>query len=385
MPMTSKQRLLTAAAHREPDRVPVAPRIGAFLQEYYGHGGWTYDLRAAAEFGFDPIVGVASPYTNNVANLRGTYEDLEAGVSVETRVERQENHTVARRRIETPAGVLTDAMRQYKGGVGYGASPNPHWEERLVKDESDLEKLAFLLPTPEVAAFAPIVAFANEVGERGLVHLTVESAIDHRAGWAHEVVDMMVAAYEQPDFVRRLLRLFQDYSLAETRCACEAGVEVIFTPWYFASLSTGWSPSLFRELFVPLIKEGVDLVHSYGRLYHYYDDGKCTTILPWLKECGIDVISTLAPAPVGDVEIARAKALIGDTVCLNGNVDLIYVIKMGTPEQIRETVRQAILDAAPGGGLWLGTSDSIRDTTPENARAYFQAAREFGDYRHLGR
>ncbi|MHB0874437.1 MAG: uroporphyrinogen decarboxylase family protein [Anaerolineae bacterium] len=383
--MTSKQRLLTAVAHKEPDRVPVAPRIGAFLQDYYGHAGWEYHLRAAEEFDFDPIIGASSPYANNVSNLRGNYEDLDAGISVETRIERQTDHTVIHRRIETPAGALTDAVRQYKGGVGYGGSPNPHWEERLVKDENDLEKVAFLLPQPTVAAFEPVAEFAKVIGERGLVHLTIESAIDHRAGWAREVVDLMVDAYERPEFVRRLLRLFQDYSLAETRCACEAGVEVIFTPWYFASLSAGWSPRLFHDLFVPLIKEGVDLVHSYGRLYHFYDDGKCTTILPWLKECGIDVISTLAPPPVGDTDLRQAKALIGDTVCLNGNVDLIYVIKMGTPEQIRDAVRQAILDAAPGGGFWLGTSDSIRDTVPENVRAYFQAARDFGDYSHLGR
>jgi uroporphyrinogen decarboxylase len=77
--------------------------------------------------------------------------------------------------------------------------------------------------------------------------------------------------------------------------------------------------------------------------------------------------------------------MVGDRICLNGNIDLIYVIKMGTPEQIREAVRQAILDAAPGGGFILGTSDSIRDTEPENVRAYFQAARDYGDYRHLGR
>jgi uroporphyrinogen decarboxylase len=72
-------------------------------------------------------------------------------------------------------------------------------------------------------------------------------------------------------------------------------------------------------------------------------------------------------------------------VCLSGGIDLIYVVKMGTPELIRERVREAIRVAAPGGGYILGTSDSIRDETPlENVRAFFDAGREYGDYRHLG-
>ncbi|MGQ9556281.1 MAG: uroporphyrinogen decarboxylase family protein, partial [Anaerolineae bacterium] len=352
--MTSKQRILTAVRHQEPDRVPVGPRIGAFLQEYYGHSGWMYDLKAAAEFDFDPLIFVSSPYPNYISDLRAAYEDLEE-VRVDLTIERLPESTIVRRRIETPAGPLTDIMRRYKGGIGYGASPNPLWEERLVKDEADLERLAFLLPKPNPVDFTPVVETQALVGERGLVQLSIDSAIDHRAGWAYEVVDMMVAAYEKPDFLRRLLRLFQDNVLEVTRCALEAGVEVIFTPWYFASLSAGWSPRLFQELFLPLIREQVDLVHDYGRIYHYYDDGKCATILPWLRDCGIDIVSTLTPPPVGDVNLREAKMAIGDRVCLNGNIDLIYVIKMGTPEVIHETIRQAILDAAPGGGFILGT------------------------------
>lgn len=382
--MTSRERLLMAIRHEEPDRVPISPRIGAFLNDYYGHSGWMYELKAAQEFDFDPLIFLGSPYPNYVRSLQASYEDLE-DVRVELTIERHPESTLVRRRIQTPAGPLTDAYRQYKGGIGYGASPNPHWEERLVKDEADLAKLAFLLPQPTVSAFEPLAEMVEIVGERGLVQVTIESAIDHRAGWAYELVDMMVAAYENPGFLRALLDLFHQNCLAETRCALEAGVPVIFTPWYFASLSAGWSPRLYQEWFLPLIKEHADLIHDRGGLLHFYDDGKMTTILPWLKEAGVDIVSTLTPPPVGDVELKAAKEMVGDRICLNGNIDLIYVMKMGTPEQIREAVRQAIVDAAPGGGFILGTSDSIRDTELENVRAYFQAAHDYGDYRHLGR
>jgi len=384
MSMSSKGRLVTAMQHQEADRVPVSPRVGAFLQEYYGHAGWQYCLRAAQEFDFDPIIFVSCPYPNYIRTCCTSYDDLE-DVAVELTIERLPESTLIRRRIQTPVGVLTDVRRQYKSGMGYGISPNPHWEERLVKEEDDLEKLSFLFAEPSPKGFEPIVETQAIVGDRGLVHLTIDSPIDHQAGWACELVDLMVAAYERPDFLQRLLRLFQNHTLSLTRCALEAGVEVIFTPWYFASLSAGWSPALFQQLFLPLIREHVDLVHHYGGFYHYYDDGKCSAILPWLKECGVDVISTLPPPPTGDVDLRRAKEAIGDCVCLNGNIDIVYVIRTSTPEQVREAVRQAILDAAPGGGFILGTSDSIRDAPIRNVRAYFQAARDYGDYGHLGR
>ncbi len=61
-----------------------------------------------------------------------------------------------------------------------------------------------------------------------------------------------------------------------------------------------------------------------------------------------------------------------------GYVDLIYVVQRGTPELIEQTVKEAIDVAGPTGFI-LGSSDSFRDGTPvENIRAYFDAARKYG-------
>jgi uroporphyrinogen decarboxylase len=218
------------------------------------------------------------------------------------------------------------------------------------------------------------------VGERGLVHLYINSPLDHQAGWAVDLPDLMVACYDDPQFVTRLLQLFHEHTMAEISAALEMGVEVIFTPWYFASLSAGWSPRLYETFFLPLLREQVALVHQMGGLYHYYDDGAVMRILPWLAEAGIDLLSSFPPPPMGDFDMAKAKAQFGDKICFNGNIDLIHVIKNGNPPTIHSAVRQLILEGAPGGGFILGTSDSIRDTELGNVRAFFEAARKYGDY-----
>jgi uroporphyrinogen decarboxylase len=102
-------------------------------------------------------------------------------------------------------------------------------------------------------------------------------------------------------------------------------------------------------------------------------------ILPWLAEAGIDLLSSFPPPPMGDFDMLKAKVQFGHKICFNGNIDLINVIKNGTPETIQAAVRQIIHDGAPGGGFILGTSDSIRETELPNVRAFFEAARRYGD------
>jgi uroporphyrinogen-III decarboxylase len=52
----------------------------------------------------------------------------------------------------------------------------------------------------------------------------------------------------------------------------------------------------------------------------------------------------------------------------------------GTPADIETAVRKAIASAqTPAGGYIVGTSDSIvEQTSPENFRAFFQAAKKYG-------
>jgi hypothetical protein len=381
--MSSRARLLATIHHQEPDYVPVSPRIWAWLLSYYGSQSWPYVLAAAKEFDFDPLICLDVPYPNYIGELRANGEQLN-NVRINLEIERFDKYSLIRRKIFTPAGTLSDAVRQFKPDTGYGADPNPDWLERLVKDPSDLPALRYLLQEARPEDFRDIVAVQELVGERGLVQAYIHSPLDHRAGWTMDMADFMAATIQQPELVRDLLDLFQYYTLVQIRCALQAGIQAVFVPWYFASMSSGWSPAFYCRSVLPLVKRQVALAHEYGGIYHYYDDGKSKAILPWLAEAGVDIVSTLPPPPMGDVDLAEAKRSVGDRICLNGNIDIVNVIKNGTPELIQLRVREAILAAGPGGGFVLGTSDSIRDASQANVSAYFQAARRFGDYAHLG-
>jgi uroporphyrinogen decarboxylase len=374
--MTSRERLLTAIRHEEPDRVPISPRIGFWLMEHYGDASLETQLRCAEEFDWDVMAVCGSDTANYLVGYPDEY-DL-PGVQVEQRQHADGNYIVIERIFRTPAGDLRDVTRIPPSRSHYGMSPNPIKTEHLLKGPDDLTALAHICPPPGTN-YDTYHEADRLIGDRGLASVSILSPLDHQAGDARGMQDLMVDYYDNRPFFDAQLDFFRQRSLTTLRNALEAGVEVIFGSWYFHSLSAGWSPRIFREVFLPAIKEQVDLTHSYGAIYDYYDDGKCAAILGMVKEAGVDVFETCTPPPVGDFDLTTAKQQIGDTVCLKGWTDLLYVVKHGTPELIDRTVEEGIEIAAPGGGFILGSSDSFRDGTPlENIRAYFAAAHRYG-------
>jgi hypothetical protein len=380
--MTGRERLFSAIRHQEPDRVPVAPRIWAYLIPYYGEGGWLQVLRAAREFGFDFCEPLACP-VHNFMEAIFSQGSLPPEVRLKQEVEEEAGAVTVHRHFETPVGPLSDETWIPPHGREYGIGPNPVKREHLLKDADDLARIGYLLTPPEAMVFTEYHKVDEIVGDAGFPELTINPPIDHFLGDARGLEQLMMDYYLDRPLFDAMIAFFEQYAFQVLERALEQGVRFIFDTWYYSSLSAGWSPAIFHECFTPLIRQHAELVHKYDGIYHVYDDGKLMGTLGEYVNAGADVVETLTPPPVGDVDLAEAKRLYGDKTCLKGYIDLLYVLKLGTPELIDQTVRDAIEIAAPGGGFILGTSDSIRDGTPEaNVRAYFSAARRYGSYPH---
>ena len=375
--MTSRQRLLGAYEHRPVDRVPCSPRVWAWMLEHYGDAGQERLLCMADEFGFDPHVafGVFPHVTGLTPSISFDLPGVEASVEGS----RDGDLRVVRRVFRTPEGTLTDVTKvPPPGDRTYGISPNPVRTEYMVKRKDDLKALRCLMADKSGVSLEPYFAAERLFGERGLVMLNVMSQMCHRAGDAMAMENLMVAFYDDRGFFDELLGLFQGEMMAEVEHAIEAGVRHFFANWYYNSMSVGWSPRIWEEVFAPQLEEMCDRVHAAGGTVNIYDDGKFMPVAETIADAGVDVLQTLTPPPVGDADLAELKRRIGDRVCLMGYVDLLYVIQRGTPELIERTVEAAINIAGPTGFI-LGTSDSIREGTPlENVRAYFEAARRYG-------
>ncbi len=375
--MTGRERLLAAIRHEEADRVPVSPRVGAWLQANYGDAGLETQLAVLPDMDVMHIVG--SGTANPIISYPEDYGLPE--VRVEQRRTEEGGYEVVERTFHTPAGRLSDRTKIPPAGREYGVTPNPLKTEHLVKGSGDLAALRYLL-APVNTSFDFVRRDQALIGDRGVVLVNIQSALDHHAGDARAMQDLMVDYYADRPFFDAHLALWHEHATAQLQAALAGGIEFIFGSWYFNSLSAGWSPTIFREVFLPQIREHVTLTHRWGALYDYYDDGRLAGSMEMIADEGVDVLETCTPPPVGDFDLRAAKEKIGAKTTLKGYVDLLYVVKHGTPKLVEETVRGAMEVAKPGGGFIIGSSDSFREGTPEeNITAYFEACRRYGVYR----
>lgn len=378
--MTSKERLLCAIRHKEADKVPVAPRIANYIRKHYGSDDWTCYRRIAKMFDFDVFTEIMPNINNYFRVLGSDYTDL-PDVKVEKKVYNDGDAKIVERVFDTPEGKLRDVTKVFPQDDTYGIYADPIKSEFLVKDENDLNKLKYIFPEPFKCDLGGIGNTQEALGEDGLVGVYMFGLLGYRGGEGRNIQDLMVDYYENKQFLKDYLSILHQQIMKELKACLEAGTEVIFGSNYYEGISAGWSPQHFKELFLPLYKQQVDLVHEYGAIYWYYDDGKLTANIDNFAELGIDVLQTMCPLPMGDVDPAYFKKKIGDKICLMGHIDLLDVILYGTPEQIDEDVKEAIKIVAPGGGFIIGTNDCIREETPaENFSAYFKACNKYRNY-----
>lgn len=187
--------------------------------------------------------------------------------------------------------------------------------------------------------------------------------------------ELFTAVYENPDFVRELLRIVTD-KLIEWLDFCweEEGLP---TPKDFAwtdDLAVSLSARSFRELVLPDEKrlrfhfDGWLSLHMCGKTDHlleiFTDDLKINEFQGYGYQVNLD----------------RVAEVMGGRVVLVGNVSPM-LIHSGTPEQIREVTRQVIEKLAHFRGLIIQDGSNIPPGTPvENINAMTEAAERYGRY-----
>jgi uroporphyrinogen decarboxylase len=138
------------------------------------------------------------------------------------------------------------------------------------------------------------------------------------------------------------------------------------------------SPSVLRPHLFPWYKEMVRVAHARGRLSVYHSDGALQRVMDDIIDCGFDGLNPIEPKAM---DINEVKRQYGHRITIIGNIDLGYTLTRGTPEEVREEVRQRIHDLAPGGGYALASSNSVPEYVPlANFRAMRDATLEFGRY-----
>jgi len=208
----------------------------------------------------------------------------------------------------------------------------------------------------------------------------------------HDAIDLVgmeqlyFRMFDEPRFVEELFRRIVDYYEEVSRRTFEAAsgaIDIFFIGNDFGG-QTGplVGPELFRRFLLPPLRRLIDLGHRYGLKVMLHCCGGFAPLLPGMIEAGLDGVHAVQPSCAG-MDLAALKREYGGRILFNGCIDSHHVLIEGTPQLVRRRTREVIDIMKAGGGFVAGAShDWILEETPlANVLAMFDAIREYGVYR----
>lgn len=352
--MNSRQRVLTAFEHHQPDRVP---RWCGASPEFWA--------KAKRELGISEDEALRIRFGDDFRRVWARY----AGPKESSPTDDLPPGTTNR----TPFGIL-------RHGIGCGQPTSHPLAQATLSEIHDY-------PWPD-----PRWIDASHVRDEALAWNRQYAILggDWSPYW-HDAIDLLgmenlyLKMYDAPELVDAVLQHVVDYYAAVSQRIFDAAADAIDI--FFIGNDFGGqrgpllSPAQFDRFMLPHLKRLVDLGHSYGSKVMLHCCGGFEPLLASMIAAGLDGVHAIQPC-YSAMDPARLKAKYGSQILFNGGIDSHHVLIKGTARSVRERTREVLAIMAPGGGYVAGAShDYILEETPvENVVAMFDAVEEFGVY-----
>jgi uroporphyrinogen decarboxylase len=187
----------------------------------------------------------------------------------------------------------------------------------------------------------------------------------------------------EPERVEALLDALMERHLAVLEKTCRAVGDVADIIRFGDDLGTNggpfMAPKTYRQLFKPRHTLLCEYVHRHTRMKTFlHSCGSIRALLPDLIEAGFDVINPVQTTCRG-MEPEGLKADFGRDICFwGGGCDTRSVLPQGTPQEVKDHVRRRLEIFMPGGGFVFNTVHNILpEIPPQNLVAMFEAVHEF--------
>lgn len=333
---------------KEPDRVPLGDiSIHRILQERF-LGRPIRSLEDEAEFWYGAGYShfpVHIGFQETSLIKQQTMHDLEANYAADTTETQQRSWATEGKGLITTRADLDSV----------------EWPDPDALDYGIFDRVAAVLP-PKMKAIAVM----------GKVFTSVS--------WLMGLEGLSMATVDDPDLIKRLFEKVGDFQLRVLENALQ--FDSVGLVWHADDIAFSTqlmvNPKLLRENLFPLYKEMNRLTHEKGKLVVYHSDGNLDQVMEDIVGCDFDGLNPIEPKAM---DINQVKRDYGSRISLLGNIDLGYTLTRGTPEEVREEVRQRIHDLAPGGGYAVASSNSVPEYVPfANFMAMREATLEYGRY-----
>lgn len=139
------------------------------------------------------------------------------------------------------------------------------------------------------------------------------------------------------------------------------------------------SPALYDAVIAPRQKRLFRTLRDAApAALFYHTCGSVVPMIPRLIDMGVQILNPVQVSAAG-MDTAVLKREFGRHLCFWGAVDTQRVLPRGTPAEVREEVRRRIDDLAEGGGYVLAAVHHIQHgVPPQNILAMCDEALEYG-------
>ena len=409
--MTSRERVLAALSHQEPDRVPIdlggtfVTSIAAqTLHRVRRHLGLehrpvkVYDmLQMLGEVEMDvverlevDVLPVEPPGMSfGLRNENWKPWDLPDGTPVlvpgalDVEVTPEGDfllHTGAGDKRRAVAAMPKDGF--YFDHIGYG-DWDPDWQPPAL---DDLRRVSAGWRWGD-----EIVSYLQHRAKHLRAHTDKALVLGcWGAGGVHYVgklVDFWTLLGSDRGYVRELFEISTEAAIDNFRKLWDAiggDVDVItFSGLDFGTQRSEWfSPETFRETYLPAFRKQFEWLHE-NTTWKIFEHscGSLARLVGDLAHAGLDALNPVQTSAAG-MDPQWLKDSFGDRLTFwGGGVETQSTLPFGTPEDVRAEVAERMRIFAPGGGFVFNPVHNIQpNTPPANVVAAYDAAREFGRY-----
>jgi uroporphyrinogen decarboxylase len=255
------------------------------------------------------------------------------------------------------------------------------WDRTIDKDIGNVE--GQVLPEPTLAGyhfpdpldprfFEDIPERLGKFGDRYRLFCLGFSLFE-RAWTLRGLEDLYMDFIDNPDFVHELFGAIAEYNISQVKKALEYDIDAVYfgDDWgQQRGLLMGYD--LWKEFIYPHIKRMYQVVQDAGKTVFIHSCGDVDELFDDLISIGVRVFNPFQPE-VMDVS-AIMKQYRG-RLAFWGGVSTQRTMPYGTPEQVRQEVRN-MRDLGRDGGYILSPSHALEGDVPlENLLALIEEAR----------
>ena len=414
--MTSKERVLAALRHQQPDTVPVDfgstavtgihVKIIAALREHYGlekrlvkaHepyqmlGTIDEDLKEVLGIDLEGVVPPETMFGFRNENWRPWRMDdgLEVLVPENFKFTKEPNGDTLiypKGDLSAPAsgrmprnGFFFDAIIRQEPIVEEKLDPKDNQEEFTPISDLDLDYFEAEVQARAKAGRAVMATFGGLAF--GDIALVPAPFLKHPKG-IRDIEEWYVSTltrqpYIHDVFEKQCVVAIENLMKIHKRVGEQVNAVFICGTDFGTQWSTFCSVDTYHELYHPYYKRINDWIHIHTTWKTFkHSCGSVISLIPSFIESGFDILNPVQCSAAGMDPVELKKEFGSELTFWGGGVDTQKTLMFGTPEQVRDEVLQRCEVFGRDGGFVFNTVHNIQGNVPvKNVIAMFEALRE---------